>query len=124
MRILTWTTEYFIIINSVRTSHIVRRSDNEDTDVRRLGTIVELTDETYCKDKGCANNTDVGQLSIMQKSKIKWDDKAIYNNGTEGGDSASYDKELHDNQLDEAWDGKRRSNVPRIGRRGFTQQLT
>jgi hypothetical protein len=40
--------------------------------------------------------------------KVKWDDEAIYNNGTEGDDSASYDKALCNNQLDEAWDGTRK----------------
>jgi hypothetical protein len=46
----------------------MRRSDDDDTDVRKLGIILQLTDEGYCKDKGFANDIDVGQLSIMQKS--------------------------------------------------------
>jgi len=58
-------------------------SDNKNTDMRLLGIILQLIDEGYCKVKGCANNTDVGQLSIMQT----WDDEAIYSNGTEGYDS-------------------------------------
>ena len=58
-------------------------SDNKNTDVRRLAIILQLTDKGYCKVKGCADNTDVGQLSIMQS----WDDEAIYSNNTEGDDS-------------------------------------
>jgi hypothetical protein len=46
----------------------VRRSDDNDTDVRQLGIILQLTDEGYCKEKGFANDIDVGQLSTMQKS--------------------------------------------------------
>ena len=42
-------------------------SDNKNTDMRRLAIILQLTDEGYCKVKGCADNTDVGQLSIMQQ---------------------------------------------------------
>ena len=99
------TTRHYATINSLRSSHIVRRSDNDDTDVRQLGIILQLTDEGYCKGKGFANDIDVGQLSI---SKVKWDDEAIYNNGTERDDSASYDKALCNNQLDEAWDGTRK----------------
>ena len=60
-------------------------SDNKNTDVRRLAIILQLTDKGYCKVKGCADNTDVGQLSIMQS----WDDEAIYSNNTEGDDSTS-----------------------------------
>ena len=48
-----------------------------------MAIILQLTDEGYCKVKGCANNTDVGKLSIMQT----WDDEAIYSNGTEEDDS-------------------------------------
>ncbi len=87
--------------------------------MRQLGIILQLTDKGYCKDKGFANDIDVGQLSI---SKVKWDDEAIYNNGTEGDDSASYDKALCNNQLDEAWDGTRGIIMPRIGQQSLTQQ--
>ena len=41
MRVRTWTT--YIIINLMRTSDIVRRTDDEDTDVRQLGIILHLT---------------------------------------------------------------------------------
>lgn len=60
--------------------------------------------------------------TTQHHAKVKWDDKAIYNNGTEGDDSASYDKALCNNQLDEAWDGTRGIIMPRIGQRSLTQQ--
>jgi hypothetical protein len=101
----------------------VRRSDDDDTDVRRMGIIIQLNDKGYCKEQGCANNTDVGQLSIMQNSNgrtrhyttmvqtwttqhhamIKCDDKALYNN-----------------QLDEAWDGMRGGNAEDWSTRLYT----
>jgi len=131
MRTLTRTTGYYKTINSLRTSHIMRRSDDENTDVRCLGIILQSNLQGRGtlqgqEDKGCANNTYVGQLSIMQKSNgttkhftttvqtgtiqhhaiIKRNNKALYNN-----------------QLVRSWDCTR-SNMPRIGRWGFTQQST
>ena len=107
MRILTWTTGYYITINLLRTSHIVRRSDDEDTEVRRLGIIIQLTVEGYCKDKGCLSiisngmtrqyTTMVQRGTTQHHAMIKRNDKALYNN-----------------QLDEAWDGTMGSNMPRI----------
>jgi hypothetical protein len=107
MRILTWTTGYYITINLLRFSHIVRRSDNEDTEVRRLGIIIQLTVEGYCKDKGCLSiisngmtrqyTTMVQRGTTQHHAMIKRNDKALYNN-----------------QLDEAWDGTMGSNMPRI----------
>jgi hypothetical protein len=46
----------------------------------------------------------------------------MYNNGTEGDDSASYNKALCNNQLAEAWDGTREIIMPRIGQQSLTQQ--
>ena len=43
MRILTRTTGYYISINSLRPSRIVKSSDDEDTDVRWLDIIPQST---------------------------------------------------------------------------------
>jgi hypothetical protein len=42
MRILTRMTGYYITINSLRPSRIVKSSDDEDTDVRWLDIIPQL----------------------------------------------------------------------------------
>ena len=60
--------------------------------------------------------------TTQHHAKVKWDDEAIYNNCTEGDDSASYNKALCNHQFDEAWDGTRGIIMPRIGQQSLTQQ--
>ena len=93
-------------------------SDNDDTDVRLLGLIIELTGKAYCKDKGCANDTDMGQFSIMQNYDgtmrhyttvvQTWDDSASCNDQTQR-------QGITQQSIVEAWDGTRRSNLPWTG---------
>jgi hypothetical protein len=60
------TDGYYITINSLRPSCIVKRSDDEDTDVRWLDIIPRSNLQGRGilqgqEDKGCASNNGVGQ---------------------------------------------------------------